>query len=62
GTDLITVFACHFLDNPASAAILQKLGFRYTGVQRWRKCIGRGVDVEFKEMELTRPPEAHENA
>lgn len=59
-TDLITLFACHFLDNQASARILQKLGFRYTGVQRWRKCIGRGVDVEFKEMELIRPPQAHE--
>ena len=35
------VFACHFLDNPASGRVLRKLGFEPTGCVKERKSCGR---------------------
>jgi RimJ/RimL family protein N-acetyltransferase len=39
------VTARHFVDNPASAAILQRAGFLYTGRTEWRHCVSRGEAV-----------------
>lgn len=35
--------AGHYLDNPASGAVLRKLGFRPTGAVRPRACLARGA-------------------
>ena len=35
------VTARHFVDNPASAAVLQRAGFLYTGRTEWRHCVSR---------------------
>lgn len=35
----------HFIDNPASGHVLQKVGFRPTGRIEPRKCVARGHDV-----------------
>lgn len=37
--------ASHFLDNPASARVLSKLGFEATGIVAPRLCCARGEDV-----------------
>lgn len=39
------VEASHFLDNPASGRVLQKLGFTATGEHRQRRSAGRGTVV-----------------
>jgi len=39
------VTARHFVDNPASAAVLQRAGFLYTGRTEWRHCASRGEAV-----------------
>lgn len=39
------VVAGHFLDNPASANVLRKLGFRPTGEMFMRRSLARGRDV-----------------
>ncbi len=44
--------AHHFLDNPASGAVLRKLGFRPTGYVRPRHSRARGCDVPSVEFEL----------
>jgi RimJ/RimL family protein N-acetyltransferase len=36
------VLAGHFVDNPASGAVLCKAGFLYTGEVEQRQCLGRG--------------------
>ena len=41
----------HFVDNPASGRVLEKLGFRRTGSEQ-RHCLARGVDVECATFEL----------
>jgi len=35
--------ACHALDNPASGAVLRKLGFRATGRKVWMASLARGT-------------------
>jgi RimJ/RimL family protein N-acetyltransferase len=45
--------AGHFVDNPASGAVLRKLGFRATGRTKLYPCRARGCDVEAVEHELT---------
>ncbi|ARS29227.1 GNAT family N-acetyltransferase [Sphingomonas sp. KC8] len=37
--------SCHFLDNPASANVLRKLGFKPTGDTFMRRSVARGRDV-----------------
>ncbi|HYI63469.1 MAG TPA: GNAT family N-acetyltransferase [Allosphingosinicella sp.] len=44
--------AGHFLDNPASGRVLEKLGFRPTGVTRARYSAGRGAEAECREFAL----------
>jgi len=43
----------HMVDNPASAAIIAKLGFRPTGRRRIA-CVSRAAEVEVKTFALTR--------
>ena len=40
------VTACHFVDNPASARVLRKLGFRPTGRIEALHSLGRGAEVQ----------------
>jgi RimJ/RimL family protein N-acetyltransferase len=42
----------HFLDNPASARVLEKLGFEPTGLVAPRMSCARGVDVPARLMRL----------
>jgi RimJ/RimL family protein N-acetyltransferase len=42
----------HFTDNPASGRVLQKLGFRPTGVTRSRYSAGRGVTAPCRQFAL----------
>lgn len=42
---LPALVAGHFLDNPASAHVLRKLGFRPTGERFMRRSLARGRDV-----------------
>ena len=44
--------AGHFVDNPASGRVLQKLGFRPTGVTRGRYSAGRGAIAPCREFAL----------
>lgn len=50
----------HFVDNPASGAVLRKLGFTPTGVVAPRPCLARGVDVPclLYELPLASPAQA----
>lgn len=45
--------ASHFLDNPASARVLEKLGFKPTGITAPRLSYARGVDSPARLMRLT---------
>lgn len=49
--------AGHFLDNPASGRVLEKLGFRPAGVIAPRFCLARGEEVpaRFYRLTLARP-------
>ena len=49
--------ATHFLDNPASGRVLEKLGFKPLGITSWREsCARRGeAAVRLFRMELARP-------
>jgi RimJ/RimL family protein N-acetyltransferase len=47
------ITAGHFIDNPASGRVLEKLGFRYIGEAR-RFCLARGCEVASREMSLSR--------
>ncbi len=47
----LAVASGHFMDNPASGRVLQKLGFRYTGTGM-RPCLARGCEVGSLEMVL----------
>ena len=49
-----TIEAGHFVDNPASGRVLEKIGFHYTGKVVATHSLGRGVDVDAKRMSLTR--------
>ena len=44
--------ASHFIDNPASARVLDKLGFESTGLIATRMCCARGTDVPARLMRL----------
>ena len=44
--------AGHFLDNPASGRVLEKLGFRPTGITAPRHSIGRGGEAPCRLFEL----------
>jgi RimJ/RimL family protein N-acetyltransferase len=44
--------ACHFIDNPASGAVLRKAGFRPTGQIRPRWCNARRCDVPSVQFSL----------
>jgi RimJ/RimL family protein N-acetyltransferase len=46
--------ASHFEGNAASAAVLRKLGFDYTGATRIQTPVSQGVAVRSHEMRLTR--------
>jgi RimJ/RimL family protein N-acetyltransferase len=50
------LLAGHFLDNPASGAVLRKLGFKPTGLIRTRPSVARGEDVASAEFELDLAP------
>ena len=54
GLRLPALTAAHFTDNPASGAVLRKLGFRETGEVAHRPCRARGDDVPAVEYRLTR--------
>lgn len=45
--------ASHFIDNPASARVLDKLGFESTGLIAPRMNCARGVEVPARLMRLT---------
>jgi RimJ/RimL family protein N-acetyltransferase len=47
------IVAGHFVDNPASGRVLQKLGFRYSGMEK-RRCLARGHDIDILMMALSR--------
>jgi RimJ/RimL family protein N-acetyltransferase len=44
------ITARHFVDNPASAAVLIRAGFLYTGRTEWRHCVSRGEAVLCRWM------------
>ena len=52
------VHAGHFVDNPASGRVLQKLGFRATGVVKGRYSAGRGAITPCRLFELDLAEEA----
>lgn len=54
GLRLPALAAGHFVDNPASGAVLRKLGFRTTGGINPRPCRARGGEVRAVEYRLTR--------
>ncbi len=45
---------CHFIDKPASARVIEKLGFRCIGVNR-AFCLARNVEVDTLIYERKRP-------
>lgn len=42
----------HFVDNPASGRVLEKLGFAATGIIAPRLCRGRGIEVPCRLLRL----------
>jgi RimJ/RimL family protein N-acetyltransferase len=50
---LSRIMAGHFVDNPVSARVLEKLGFRYIGMVK-RHCLARGHEVDMHMMVLER--------
>lgn len=54
GLRLPELTAGHFVDNPASGAVLKKLGFAATGEIRPTPCRARGGDVPAARYALTR--------
>ena len=52
GLRLPRLGAGHFLDNPASGRVLEKLGFRPTGIVAPRHSIGRGGEAPCRLFEL----------
>ena len=47
----------HFIDNPASARVLEKLGFESLGIVAPRLCCARGEEVPARLMRLELRPE-----
>jgi RimJ/RimL family protein N-acetyltransferase len=58
GLRLQALSAGHFVDNPASGAVLRKLGFRPTGSARPTPCRARGEDVMADTYTLARDERA----
>jgi RimJ/RimL family protein N-acetyltransferase len=54
--------AGHFLDNPASGRVLEKLGFRPTGIVKERNSAGRGGWAPCRELKLSLAGEAEPEA
>jgi RimJ/RimL family protein N-acetyltransferase len=52
GLRLKRLGAGHFLDNPASGRVLEKIGFRPTGITLPRHSIGRGAEAPCRLFEL----------
>jgi RimJ/RimL family protein N-acetyltransferase len=52
GLRLRRLAAGHFLDNPASGRVLEKLGFRPTGITAARLSVGRGAEAPCRLFEL----------
>lgn len=50
--DLPSLEGSHFLDNPASARVLEKLGFEPLGIVAPRMSCARGTDVSARLMRL----------
>ena len=50
--------ASHYLDNPASGRVLEKLGFEPTGIVAPRACCARGEDVPARLYRLRLKPAA----
>jgi RimJ/RimL family protein N-acetyltransferase len=49
---LTSLEGSHFLDNPASARVLEKLGFEPVGIVAPRMSCGRGIEVPARLMRL----------
>ncbi len=49
---LRAVEASHFIDNPASGRVLEKLGFKPTGIVAPRLCCARGEQVPARLYKL----------
>jgi len=62
GLRLPRIGAGHFLDNPASGRVLEKLGFRPTGITAPRHSIGRGGEAPCRLFELELEAEAEPTA
>jgi RimJ/RimL family protein N-acetyltransferase len=54
--------ASHFIDNPASARVLEKLGFSATGIVAPRMSCGRGAEAPARLMRLQLVAEAEGEA
>ena len=52
GLGLPRLEASHFLDNPASARVLEKLGFEALGIVAPRISCGRGTEAPARLMRL----------
>ncbi len=52
GLRLDRMVAGHFLDNPASGRVLEKLGFRATGITAPRFSVARGGDAPCRLFEI----------
>ena len=52
GLQITTLRSCHFIDNPASGRVLEKLGFRPTGAIEPRHSTVRGHDVDSMVYEM----------
>jgi RimJ/RimL family protein N-acetyltransferase len=62
GLRLRRLAAGHFLDNPASGRVLEKLGFRPIGVTAPRLSVGRGREAPCRLFELELAPEGESRA
>ena len=49
---LATLEGSHFIDNPASARVLEKLGFEPIGITAPRMSCARGLEVPARLMRL----------
>ena len=52
--DLPRIVCCHFIDNPGSQRVIEKLGFKSTGTCR-AYCEARGCEVPIVNYEMRRP-------
>ena len=58
GLRLKRLTANHFVDNPASGRVLEKLGFRHTGVTELRHSLARRAEAPSRVFELALDEEA----